>query len=66
MALNQKVVDKFLCFFFLKVCAEREGARQGTKQKVGGLWFWGVEAREFPGGLLRLDPAFAYVEPPSS
>ena len=28
MALNQKVVDKFFCF--LKVCAEREGARQGT------------------------------------
>ena len=26
----------------------------------------GVDAREFPGGLLRLDPAFAYVEPPSS
>jgi len=29
MALNQKVVDKFFCFFF-KVCAEGEGARQGT------------------------------------
>ena len=26
----------------------------------------GVDAREFPGGLLRLDSAFAYVEPPSS
>ena len=26
----------------------------------------GVDAREFPGGLLRLDPTFAYVEPPSS
>ena len=26
----------------------------------------GVDAREFPGGLLRLDPAFEYVEPPSS
>ena len=25
-----------------------------------------VDAREFPGGLLRLDPAFAYAEPPSS
>ena len=23
-------------------------------------------SREFPGGLLRLDPAFAYAEPPSS
>ena len=26
----------------------------------------GVDARELPGGLLRLDPAFAYAEPPSS
>ena len=26
----------------------------------------GVDARGFPGGLLRLDPAFAYVEPPFS
>ena len=26
----------------------------------------GVDARGFPGGLLRLNPAFAYVEPPSS
>ena len=26
----------------------------------------GVDVREFPGGLLRLDPAFAYAEPPSS
>ena len=26
----------------------------------------GVDAREFPGGLLRLDPAFVYAEPPSS
>ena len=26
----------------------------------------GVDAWGFPGGLLRLDPAFAYVEPPSS
>ena len=34
--------------------------------KVGRLWFLGVDTREFPGGLLRLDPAFAYVEPPSS
>ena len=34
--------------------------------KVGRLWFWGVDAREYPGGLLRLDPAFAYAKPPSS
>ena len=26
---------------------------------------WGVYAREFPGVLLKLDPAFAYAEPPS-
>jgi len=26
----------------------------------------GVDARDFPGGLLGLDPTFAYVEPPSS
>ena len=26
----------------------------------------GVDARGFPGGLLRLDPTFAYVEPRSS
>ena len=33
----------------------------------GRLWFfWGGDAREYPGGLLRLDPAFAYAEPPSS
>src|SRR5574340_1629103 len=31
---------------------------------VGRLrFFWGGDAREHPGGLLRLDPAFAYVEP---
>ena len=29
-------------------------------------FFWGGDAREYPGGLLRLDPAFAYAEPPSS
>ena len=34
---------------------------------VGRLWlFWGGDAREYPGGLLRLGPAFAYAEPPSS
>ena len=26
----------------------------------------GVDAQEFPGGLLRLDPTFVYAEPPSS
>jgi len=26
----------------------------------------GVDAQGFPGGLLMLDPAFAYAEPPSS
>ena len=34
---------------------------------VGRLrFFWGGDAREHPGGLLRLDPTFAYAEPPSS
>ena len=42
------------------------GVGENTKQKVGRLWFWGVDAREFPGGLLRLNPAFAYAEAPSS
>ena len=31
-----------------------------------GTLVLGVYAREFPGGLLKLDPAFAYAEPPSS
>ena len=34
---------------------------------VGRLrFFCGRDAREYPGGLLRLDPAFAYAEPHSS
>ena len=34
---------------------------------VGRLWFfWGGDAREYPGGRLRLDSAFAYAEAPSS
>ena len=34
---------------------------------VGRLWFfWWGDAREYPGGILRLDPAFAYAEAPSS
>ena len=34
---------------------------------VGRLCFFlGGDAREYPGGLLRLDPPFAYAEPPSS
>ena len=34
---------------------------------VGRLWFFGGgDAEEYPGGLLRLDPAFAYAERPSS
>jgi len=40
---------------------------RAQSNKVGRLWFfWGGDAREYPGGLLRLDPAFAYAEPPSS
>ena len=41
------------------------GVGESTKQKVGRL-VWGVDAREFPGRLLRLDPAFAYAKPPAS
>ena len=39
---------------------------RAQSSKLARLWFLGVDAREYPGGLLRLDPAFAYVEPPSS
>ena len=39
---------------------------RAQSSKVGRLWFLGVDTREYPGGLLRLDPAFAYAEPPSS
>ena len=39
---------------------------RAQSNKVGKLWFLGVDAQEYPGGLLRLDPAFAYAEPPSS
>ena len=35
--------------------------------KVGRLWFfWGGDAREYPGGLPRLDLTFSYDELPSS
>ena len=30
------------------------------------LWEILIDARQYPGGLLRLHPAFAYAEPPSS
>ena len=40
------------------------GAQSNT---VGRLWFfWGGDAREYSGGPLRLDPAFANAESPSS
>ena len=39
---------------------------RAQSSKVGRLWFLGVDTREYPGGLLRLYPAFAYAEPPSS
>ena len=39
-----------------------------TKQKAESrqTLVLGVDAQEFPGGLLRLDPTFAYAKPPSS
>ena len=39
---------------------------RAQSNKVGRLCFWGVDAWEYPGGLLRLDPAFVYAEPPFS
>ena len=45
---------------------EVRGVAESTKQKVGRLWFGGRCSRISRGGLLRLDPAFAYAEPPSS
>ena len=39
---------------------------RAQSSKVGRLWFLGVDAREYPGGLLRLDPILVYAEPPSS
>ena len=40
-----------------------ESTKQYSRQTLD---FLGRDAREYPGGLLRLDPAFAYAEPPSS
>ena len=39
---------------------------RAQSSKVVRLLFWGVDAREYPGGLLRLDPILVYAEPPSS
>ena len=40
---------------------------ESTKQySMQTLVFLGGDTREFPGGLLRLDPAFANAEPLSS
>ena len=40
---------------------------KGTHSSILQTWrIPGGDAREYPGGLLRLDPAFAYAEPPSS
>ena len=41
-----------------------ESIKQYSRQTP--VFFGGGDAREYPGGLLRLDPAFAYAEPPSS
>ena len=44
-----------------------KSAVRAQSNKVGRLWFFsGVDAREYPGGLLSLDPALEYPEPPSS
>ena len=40
---------------------------RAQSNKVGRLWFfWVGDAREYPDGLLRLDPAYANAGPPSS
>ena len=41
-----------------------ESIKQYSRQTL--VFLGGGDAREYPGGLLRLDPAFAYAEPPSS
>src|SRR5574341_1693152 len=41
-----------------------ESTKQDSRRTP--VFFWGGDVREHPGGLLRLDPAFAYAEPPSS
>ena len=40
---------------------------RAQRNTVGRLWlFCGGDAREYPGGLLRLDPEFSNAEAPSS
>ena len=48
--------------------AHSEIRGDSTKQysRQTPVFLRGGDAREHPGGLLRLDPAFAYAEPPSS
>ena len=51
----------------MKVKSESEVAQScPTPSEADSGFFEGGDAREYPGGLLRLDPAFAYAEPPSS
>ena len=50
-----------LCFCISSLSTRR---REGKTHRL--RFFGGGDAREYPGGLLRLDPAFAYAEPPSS
>ena len=38
----------------------------GVSDEQGSVAVRAQVGKEFPGGLLRLDPAFAYAEPPSS
>ena len=46
--------------------APSEKRGESTKQESREiLVFGGGDARVYPGGLLRLDPAFADAEPPS-
>ena len=61
IVLGKRSLVQLQMFYWLEI----EAGRQSNT--VGRLWFFsGGDAREYPGGLLRLDPAFAYAEPPSS
>ena len=56
-----------VCFVVaLREEALHSGGNSGVDIESRQTLVLGVYAREFPGGLLKLDPAFAYAEPPSS
>ena len=56
---QQGLKERSLEFKLKERPVKSEGRAQSNK--VGRLWFWGVDAQEYPGGLPRLDPAFVYI-----